>query len=119
MKIETPAMEHETGADDNHGAAPDDALAARLADAIVELAREPGVYRLAAMQMAGLAGAVPTQCQLARAFGISRHQIREIEAGTLKMLARRFPELRDELRGSGRDFRTDQAGMLLEFPSSP
>lgn len=112
-------MKHETGADDNNGAAPDDALAARLADAIIDLAREPGVHRLAAMQMAGLAGEVPTQCQLARAFGISRHQIREIEAGTLKMLARRFPELRDELRGSGRDSRTDQSDLLLEILSSP
>lgn len=98
MKISPRTMENEAGTDQNRRDIPDDVLAARIADAIVELAREPGIHRLAAMQMAGLAGEFPAQHQLACAFGISRSEVRKIEARALAVLARRFPELRDELR---------------------
>jgi hypothetical protein len=92
------AKEHETGPNDTDQDNPDEALAARVADAIVELARKPGIHRLAAMQMAGLAGAIPSQEHLARAFGMSYRQIRKIEARALAEIARKHPELRDELR---------------------
>lgn len=111
------AKENETGTNDPDQDNPDDALAARVADAIVELAREPGIHRLAAMQMADLAGAIPSQEHLARAFGMSRRQLRKIEERALAVLAWRFPELRDELRELAANCRTEEAA--IHFENSP
>lgn len=77
---------------------PDDVLAGRMADAMLELARHPGIHRLAAMQAAGLAADKPTHEDIGRAFALSRRQVRCLELRALADIRRRHPELRHDLR---------------------
>lgn len=95
-------MDDNTADHDIEGNDPDEALASLVADAVLELARKPGPHRLTAMQMAGLADEHPTTAQIARAYGLSRRQIRAAEQGALYYLAWSHPELLAELRSSRR-----------------
>jgi len=76
----------------------DEALAELFAERLLELARRPGLPRLVAMQMAGLASTPPTQEERAAAFGVSVGKLAKIEARALQRLRYRFPDLREELR---------------------
>ena len=70
--------------DDEH----DDALAELLADKIVELACEPGLMRLAALQMAGLLPETDLDdVALARALGCTRRTVFNIRRSGLEKLA--------------------------------
>jgi len=66
----------------------DDELAEALADRLVELARQPGVIRLAALQMAGL---VPEesleQGTLALHLGCTKRRIQQIQQTALAKLS--------------------------------
>jgi hypothetical protein len=81
---------------------PDDALAERLADAFLERARRPGIFRLHAFQAAGLIGKRPSRGEIGKALGISAAKVGELERMALLRLRLRFPQLRLELREGGK-----------------
>lgn len=84
--------------DEDIGTHSNDALAERMADYIVELARKPGLHRLEAMQMAGLVGELPTKADIARAFNLPLRKVYELENRALAILAFCHPELRHEIQ---------------------
>ncbi len=76
----------------------DDALAEAIADAILNLAKEPGSHRLTAMQMAGMADDPPTLEDIAKAYGFtSVRQLHRLERCACMRIAHLHPELRQEI----------------------
>lgn len=57
----------------------------------------PGIHRLTAMQMAGIADDPPTLEQVVKAFGTSSRRVAEIERRALLFIGHFHPHLRDEL----------------------
>ncbi len=76
----------------------DEILAEQIADVVLELAKKPGAHRLAAMQMAGLAGERPSHADIARAFNLTPRQVRTAEQRAFAYIAFMHPELRLEIR---------------------
>lgn len=73
--------------------AEDDALAERLADQWMEAARKPGIFRLHALQAAGLLpspGRI-TQAELGRALGLSRSRVQQLEQRAILRTRHRLP----------------------------
>lgn len=75
----------------------DDALAEALADQLVELARRPGVLRLAALRMAGLIHDDSPDHHVAKALGLPAYAPAAIRRKALDRLRLRHPELQNHL----------------------
>jgi DNA-directed RNA polymerase sigma subunit (sigma70/sigma32) len=66
----------------------DDALADLIADRLVELASQPGILRLAVLQMAGLIPQEPLeQGTIAQHLGCTRRRVQQIQQTALAKLA--------------------------------
>lgn len=66
----------------------DDALADAIADRLVELASQPGILRLAALQMAGLLPQEPLeQATIATHLGCTRRRVQQLQQSALAKLA--------------------------------
>jgi DNA-directed RNA polymerase sigma subunit (sigma70/sigma32) len=66
----------------------DDQLAEALADRLVELARQPGPHRLAALQMSGLLPSEPLEsATIARHLGCTQRRIQQIQQDALAKLS--------------------------------